>query len=444
MVLAVTAHRGHLLRLLGVGFGVAVGVGEMIGSGILRSPSIIAATVHTTGLIIALWSLGALHALLGANIIAELGTALPRAGGAYVYARRAYGDAGGLVVGWTVFVSHLAGIAAASVVFADFLGLLWPPAAAHTVAVALGIQLLLYCANSIGLREGRAMQVVTSLVKALLLLAFVAGAFWLANKSPPAATSSAPVAAGGFLAIVGAYQLIKGAYSGWDASSYFAEENVAPSHSIPRALLFGVLLTGAIYVLVNAALLFALGAAGTASSGLPFAIVLNRVAGNWAFIVFVLGAMVTVTSCANANIMVAPRVLFALSRDRLLPGALQEVNGGGSPYLGFALTAAISIALASTGTFRLVFGLIGILTSLAGLIVDVAFFVLRWREPHLPRPFRAVLSPWLPALLALVDGTFLVLFAATDHTGAMVAAALCVLCVPLGILAQRARPRVAA
>ena len=130
--------RGHLLRLLGVTFGVAVGVGEMIGSGILRSPSVIAASLHDSGAILALWSLGAVHAFLGANIMAELGTAVPRAGGAYVYAHRAYGDVGGLVVGWSIFASHLAGIAAASVVFADFLGLLWPPAAAHTAAVAIG------------------------------------------------------------------------------------------------------------------------------------------------------------------------------------------------------------------------------------------------------------------------------------------------------------------
>ncbi|MGH6876702.1 MAG: APC family permease [Rhizomicrobium sp.] len=432
------ANRGHLLRLLGPVFGIAVGMGEMIGSGILRSPSVIAASLHDTGAILILWSLGGLHALLGVNIIAELGTALPQAGGVYVYARRAYGDVGGLVVGWTIFTSHLAGIAAAAVVFADFLGLLWPPAAGHRAVVAIGIQFVLYAANSLGLREGRAMQEVTSLAKALLLLVFVAAAFWLANKTAPIA-SPAPVAAGGFLAFIGASQLIKGAYSGWDAAAYFAEENVAPSRSIPRALLFGLALTATIYVLVNAALLLALGPAGTASSGLPFATVLDRVAGHWASIIFVLGAMVTVTSCANANIMVAPRVLLALSRDRLLPGALQDVNAGGSPYFGFALTAAISIALASTGAFRLVFGLIGILTSLAGLLVDIAFFVLRRREPKLPRPFRAILSPWLPALLVVVDGALLVLFAATDHTGAIVAAALCLLCVPLGLVAQRAR-----
>src|ERR1700761_245706 len=89
-----------LLSILGVTFGIAVGVGQMIGSGILRSPSIIAASVHNEVWIAALWVFGALHAALGANILAELATALPQAGGPYVYARRTLGDIGGLFSGW--------------------------------------------------------------------------------------------------------------------------------------------------------------------------------------------------------------------------------------------------------------------------------------------------------------------------------------------------------
>ncbi|HEX4081111.1 MAG TPA: APC family permease [Rhizomicrobium sp.] len=435
--------RGHLLRLLGVSFGVAIGVGEMIGSGILRSPSAIAGTLHDSGVIIALWSLGALHALLGANILAEMGAALPLEGGQPVYARRAFGDMGGLIVGWTIYASHLAGIAAASVVFADFLAGLWPPAAAHTTAVALAVQCLLYGLNAIGLREGRFVQGVTSLMKTLLLAAFVGTALWLGTHESVHSISPIPLAPAGFLAYVGAYQLILGAYAGWTAPIVFAEENVAPARSLPRALFLGILITGGLYILINGALLFALGTAGTAASKLPFVTVLDRVAGSWASLVFVIGAMVTVTSCANANIMVAPRILFALSRDRLLPVAFQAVNDGGSPYMGFVLTALVSLALAATGGFRLVFGLIGTLNSGSGLITDLAWFALRKREPDLSRPFRAILAPWLPALLVLVDGSLLVLFAATDRLGAIVAAALCLLCVPLALVARHARLRAA-
>ncbi|HEX3430387.1 MAG TPA: APC family permease [Rhizomicrobium sp.] len=439
------ASRGHLLRLLGATFGVAVGVGEMIGSGILRSPSAIAASLHESGIIIALWSFGALHALLGANVLAELGTALPQAGGPYVYARRAFGDLAGLVVGWTTFASHLAGIAAASVVFADFLALLWPPAAAHTGLFAVSVQLLLYALNAAGLREGRAIQEATSFAKGLLLAAFIAAAIWVGVRhgiAPrPAMVHVAPI---GFFAYISAYQLIAGAYAGWAAPTVFTEENVEPSRSLPRALFYGLLITAALYIFVNASLLYALGTEGTAASNLPFATVLARVGGASVSIVFVIGAMVTVTSCANANIMVAPRILFAMSRDRLLPASLQEVNDGGSPFFGFVLTAAISLALAATGAFRTVFGLIGTLNALSGVITDVAFFGVRRREPGLARPFRALLSPWLPALLVLIDGALFVLFAASDLKGAIVAAALCALCIPFALFAHRTRFRAAA
>jgi APA family basic amino acid/polyamine antiporter len=439
----VTSDRGHLLRLLGVGFGVAIAVGEAIGSGILRSPSLIASTLPDSGIIIALWVLGALHALLGANILAEMGTALPFEGGQPVYARRAFGDIGGLIVGWTLYVSHLAGTASASVVFADFLGGLWPVAANHTIFVALTVQCLLYGLNAIGLREGRLVQVATSIVKALLLASFVGAALWLGTHESARVVSSIPAAPAGFLVYIGAYQLILGAYAGWAAPVAFAEENTTPARTIPRALLLGIVITGGLYILINAALLFALGTSGTAAAKIPFITVLDNVAGKWASLVFVIGAMVTVTSSANANIMIGPRILFALSRDRLLPSAFQIVNTGGSPYVGIVLTALGSLALAATGSFRLVFGLIGTLNSASGLITDLSWFALRRREPDLPRPFRAILAPWLPALLVLIDAGLLVLFAASDRRGAIVAATLCLLCIPFALIARRARLRTA-
>lgn len=436
------ASRGHLLRLLGATFGVAVGVGEMIGSGILRSPSVIAASLHESGIIILLWSLGALHALLGANVLAELATALPQAGGTYVYARRAFGDIAGLVVGWTVFASHLAGIAAASVVFADFLGILWPAAAAHTGVAAIAMQCLLYASNAVGLREGRLLQEATTLTKTILLAAFVVAALFVgAHRGTGGGAPPVHFAAAGFLAYILAYQLIAGAYSGWAAPAFFSEENVSPGASIPRALFYGLAITAALYILVNAALLYALGTSGTAASALPFATVLQRVGGVSVSTLFIVGAMVIVTSCANAIIMIQPRILFALSRDRLLPQSLQAVNKGGSPYFGFALTAVLSLALATTGTFPLVFGLIGTLNSVSGVITDVSFFALRRREPDLPRPFRALLSPWLPGILVAIDGILLVLFAASDLKGAIVAVLLCLVCVPLALVAHRARIR---
>lgn len=436
--------RSGLLRILGVSFGVAVGVGMMIGSGILRSPSSIAAGVPSANWIIGLWLLGAIHAALGANIYAELATAMPKAGGGYVYVHRALGDIGGLIVGWSNWLSDLAGIAAASASFANFIAQLWPGLADYDVAIAVAMQLVLYAANLLGLREGRLLQQSTSLVKALLLLVFIVAAVAVAGEMPMARVASAATPAIGWLALIGAYQLIRGAYAGWEAPVYFAEENEQPGKAIPRALGIGLMLTALLYVGVNLALLAALGVEGTARSVLPFTTVLMHFGGSVPSVLFAFGAMITVASCANANMMSAPRILFALSRDGLLPRALERVNAGGSPTIAFAMTAVGSIVLAASGRFETVFGLIGTLNSLAGILIGVTIFVLRAREPDLPRPFRAMGYPVLPALVLLLDAAFLVLFLwnqmeAGDLKGLIAAVVLSLACIPFALIARRAR-----
>jgi APA family basic amino acid/polyamine antiporter len=429
------APRGQLLRLLGVSFGIAVAVGEMIGPGILRTPSLVAAGVPTATLILALWAFGAFHALLQANVLAELGTMLPRAGGQYVFVHRAFGDAGGLLVGWTMWCAHIVGLAASSIAFAEFLAAVWPTAAGHTPAVAVSMQVILFAANAVGLREGRALQIATSIMKAALLILFVCAALWFLPGH--AATTPAGTMPTGFLALAAAYQLIRGAYNGWHAPVYFSEENVMPARSIPRSLVVGILFTGGLYLAINATLLRALGAHAMGAGTLPYLTVLGRISGNWTSVLFAAGAMITAASCANANVMIAPRVLFALSRDDLLPASLQAVNRGGSPYFAYVLTALVAIALAMTGGFRFVFGMIGTLVTLASLTTEIAFFVLRAREPSLARPWRALLHPWLPAFVIAIDAALLVLFALADTKAALVAALLCGLSVPIAIFTRR-------
>lgn len=442
------AERPHLLRILGVTFGVAVAVGEAIGSGILRSPSVIAGLVPGVSLIIGLWLLGGVHAFLQANTLAELATALPRSGGNFVYARRGWGnfgglwgDVAGLIVGWTIWLAKAAGAAAASVSFAEFLPMVWQASGAHKIAVAFAIQIALYAANIAGLREGRALQEITSLVKATMLLAFIIVAVvFLAPAEPLSVLPVGPTLR--WAGIILAYQLIFGAYAGWSAPVFFAAENVSPEKSIPRALGYGILLTCLLYVGVNWALLYALGMQGTASSPLPFAVVLARFGGGVPSLLFALTAMITVASCANANIMGAPRILLALGEDGLLPRGFARVNRGGSPTVGFLMTALVTIALAATGAFSLVFGLIATLDTVSAILVGAAYFILRFREPNLPRPFRAVGYPILPALVLLLDTALIFLFSSSDYRGGLVTVAMVLLCIPFAIVARRAKSTV--
>ncbi len=431
------AGRGHLLKILGLSFGIAVAVGNSIGSGILRSPSIIAGEAPAAWLILLLWTLGGVQALVVANISAEMATAIPKSGGYYVYAQRALGDVGGLTVGWAIWLSKLAGIASTSISFAEFLPLLLPAAGDHKIAVALALQLALYAANIAGLREGRVLQEVTSLIKAGMLLVFIVAAVVLFSPAEPKTVLSSPLV-WSWANIVLAFQLIRGAYSGWDAPINFTGENAAPERSIPQSLFYGVLLITGLYVGVNAALIHALGVSGMHGSPLPFTSVLAHFGGGIPSTLFALTAMITVASCCNANVMSAPRVIMALAQDGLLPRTFAAVNKGGSPGNAFLLTAIGSLGLALSGTFALVFGLIATLDTAAGVLIDLSFFALRWREPDLKRPFKAVGYPALPAIPLVIDAALLILFAGADYVGGAIALGLGLLCIPFAIIARRA------
>jgi APA family basic amino acid/polyamine antiporter len=436
--IAGTASHHNLLKILGVTFGVAVAIGQIIGSGILRSPSIIAGEVPGVALILGLWLLGAIQVSLAANLNAELGTALPKTGGGYNYVRRAMGDVFALVVGWTDWLANMAGAAAASVSFAEFLPLLVPAAGAHKITVALSLQIALYAANITGLREGRAVQELTSFIKAAMLLVFILVAVILVAPAEPQTVLSSP-AAFRWANLILAYQLIMGAYAGWNTPIAFAGENADPGRTIPRAMFYGIALTAVLYIGVNWALLHALSPPGVAASPLPFSAVLSHIGGGFPATLFALTALVTVASCSNACIMTAPRILFALGRDGLLPHAMTRVNAGGSPTVAYLMTAVGTLALAASGGFALVFGLIATLNAASGFLVDVAYWVLRVKEPQLPRPFRAIGYPVLPMIPVLVDGALIVLFTTADYTGGLVAVGLGLLCVPFAFIAHRLR-----
>jgi APA family basic amino acid/polyamine antiporter len=432
-----TTRNGELLHILGTSFGVAVAVGAMIGVGILRAPASIAREVPDVFLIMALWSVALLHALLEANVIAELGTAMPRAGGPYVYVHRAFGDIGGLAVGWTLWMQRAASTAALSIAFAEFLGLLWPTAPRMAPAIAVAMQLALFGINLAGLREGRVIQELTSFLKALALFGFCAVAFFMI--APARTAGVAPVSVIGVAGLVGAYQLIVGAYAGWFEPAFFAEETHDGGRSLPRVMAIGLLVTAVLYITVNGTLLYALGTAGVAANPLPFATVLAKLGGAVAAGGVAVFAMISVSSCANAGVMSAPRVLLALSRDRLLPRWFQTVNKGGSPSVATIATALAAIAIALTGSFNLAFGLIATLQSASFILVILSLFVLRRREPAMARPFRAIGYPLLPALVLLVDIALFVLFLNANRTGGIYAVILWLICIPFAMIARRAR-----
>lgn len=431
--------RGHLLRVLGLGFGLAMGIGAVIGAGILRTPGDVVAGVPLPWLVLALWAFAGVHALLSANIVAETMSALPRSGNLFNVAERAFGPFGALLVGWTDWLFNIAASAALAIVCGEYLGLIVPALAPHVAATGIVVALLLFALNWIGVREGSAAQIVTSAAKLALLLGLV-GAVFLLRRSADGAAVQADAAPIGFFAIVGAYQLVVGAYSGWASPAYFAEEARQPARNMPRALFGALAAVILIYVLMNAALLYALPIARLSGSELPLAQAIADIFGGASIAVVAAVAVICVVGTINAGIMLATRILHGLGRGGFVPKIASRVNRGGTPDVAMGVSAAATVALAATGQFEAVFLAVGALSIAILVVVDAAFFVLRWREPELERPYRAILYPWLPALALALDLAVLAAFLLSDGRGALFMAIGIGLCIPLTLLSGRVPP----
>lgn len=402
------AARPHLLRILGAVFGIAVGVGSMIGAGILRTPGSVAHAVPAYWWILGLWAFAAIHCLLTANIWAELFTALPKAGGPYVPLRRIFGDLAGLLAGVCDALNSAASIAALALAGVDFLALTWPAARGYPVILACMIIAALFGVNALGIREGRAAQIAMTAIKVGLLLLIVLATTLLpsAAVAPVSAIDLAPTV--GVAGIIAAYQLVSGAYAGWSNGVYFAEEDVAPSRNVPRALFGSILGVALLYLVINFGLVRVNSVAGLGAQDIPVGALIDRLTGGAGPALLGIIGFTLIIGCCHANLMVAPRIIYGLARDGLLPRIGAQVSRSGTPLVGLVIVTLASAALATTGSFDAAFRVVATTGVALALFLDIAYFTLRHREPELTRPYRARFYPWLPALALLLDLAFLV------------------------------------
>src|SRR5690349_9593228 len=214
---------GRLLRILGVGFGIAGGVGATIGGGILRTPGEVAGYMGTAGLTSAIWLVGGVYTLLCSGAVSELATMLPRAGGWYVYSERAFGKRIGFVVGCCDWMNQTVGIAFLAVALGEFAAELHPALSPYTTAIAITGLSALFLLNLVGLRSGSRTQTVTSVAKAVALIALVIGCFSVSSSAGSSAathylpTHSPPPLLGWLLA----FQAVIVSYDAWYTPIYF-------------------------------------------------------------------------------------------------------------------------------------------------------------------------------------------------------------------------------
>jgi APA family basic amino acid/polyamine antiporter len=429
-------HRpARLLSVLGLGFGLAVIIGNTIGTGILRTPGEIAARVPTPALYLAIWVIGALYALLGANALAELGTMLQRSGGQYVFSREALGDYFGFVVGWSDWLSTCGSATAAALVIGESLVYLFPSIGVSERIIALVPIVFFVIVQWRGVKTAGSTQEWTSALKALVYVLLVVACFALGSGwSTGAARPSSAVT---FAGVILALQAVVFTYDGWSGVIYFSEEVKNPGRDIPRSMFGGVLSVLLIYLLVNLGFLFVVPLEKLAGDKLPAGLVASTLFGQSGDVIVRLLIIATLLSAASAFQLMATRVIFGLGRDRLFTQRIVTVNAGGTPIWAHVMSAVVAAAFAVTSAFDRVIALMSFFFVANYALSFVSLFVLRARRPEAERPFRAWGHPFTTGAALLLSLGFLVSAVISDTRNSVYALVLLAVSYPLFRAMQR-------
>jgi len=412
----------HLLRELGVSQACAVVVGTIIGSGIFLVPAEMMQAVGSAKLVYLAWIVGGLLSFFGALTYAELGAMKPQAGGEYVYVRDAYGPLGGFLYAWTWFlIAKPASIATITTGLVRILGTFslfaffsnhiinQPFAITYGQLVAIAATMLISFLNYVGIKKAGEFQLIFTLLKVAIILGIVFVGFSYSTGSWSHFGDSFAGAKGGIAGFMAALVAALWAYDGWNDLNMVSEEIREPERNIPIALIVGVAVVGALYMLVNAAVQFVLPVNAIAASPRPASDAIGLVWGH-AGAAFVSAAMaISMLVTLNGTTMSGARVPFAVARDRYFFSALAEVHPGyHTPSVAIVVQAVLSIILLLIGgSFRQFFSLAIFAEWLFYMIAGSTVFIFRIRDPQAPRPYRVWGYPVVPALFVLASALLL-------------------------------------
>jgi APA family basic amino acid/polyamine antiporter len=411
-------EKGKLLQVLGVGFGIAVAVGNTISAGIVRTPGDIAARLPNHFLFFTVWFLGAFYALVSAFQLAELGAAIPRSGGQYNFSRQAIGDFAGFIVGWADWLSTCGTTGAVGIVIGEYLAHLFPVFDGALKIKITAVSLIIFFAllqwKSISM--GSKVQNITTVMKGLAFFVIVIACFAFGGQvhqvAQAAPAQSAipvvfPVGAALITALLFGVQATIYTYDGWDGVIYFGDEIKNPGYLVPRAIFASLFSIVFIYLLVNAAVLYVLPMNEIAGNNFSLGLAADRVFGHHGDFIFRSIMVLALFSSLNALHLMAARVIYAMSRDRLFFGVVSRVNKGGTPTVALLLSAAAGVAFAIF-SFERVIAMLAFFFVTNYLLSFISLFLLRRRAPALVRPYRAWGYPYTTALALVGSIAFLI------------------------------------
>jgi APA family basic amino acid/polyamine antiporter len=415
-----------LVKGLGVFGATSVVAGTMIGGAIFVVPGIMLRQVGTPAMVLVVWVAAGVLSLFGALAYAELGAALPEAGGEYVYMHHAYGELFGFLYGWTQFIiAKTASIAAIATGFVIYLAYFFPRLqealweaslgfGRHGIPLRLtGLQLgatlmvlLLSGLNILGVRRSGAVQTLFTASKLLVLAILIVLGLTLGHGSwqgfrplfAPAGQGTGLLAAFGVATVSALW-----AYDGWNNLSMVAGEVENPQRNLPLALIGGTLLVLGVYLLVNIAYFYVLPASQVLGTSTVAADAARRFLGNAGGAFIAVGVMISTFATLNGSILAGSRIPYATACDGLFPRPLATVHPRfRTPAIALLGQAVIAGLFALTGQYQSLYTKVIFSEFLFYALCTAGVFVLRRRLPDLPRPYRTWGYPVAPALFVVL------------------------------------------
>ncbi len=379
----------------------------MVGTGIFTSLGFQVGDLPSGFAIIALWAIGGLCAMCGALSYAELGAALPRSGGEYHFLREIYHPSIGFLAGWvSATVGFAAPVAIAAMPFGIYLAEIFP--GTNPLLLGLGVVWITTFVLLWDLRLGSAFQIASTILKVGLIVVIIVGGLSVKGTQP---ISFLPVKGDGGLIVSAPFAIslywVMYAYSGWNASTYITSELRDPTRNILLSVGVGTLLVALLYVSVNAAFLRTTPVpemVGKQQVALIAGTHIFGAAGGKVMAAFIcLGLISTV----SAMMWIGPRVTVAMGEDLGVLAWLARRNLRGIPATAILAQFVIVNIMLLTATFQTVVNYVQFSLTLCSALTVFGVFVLRWRQPTLPRPYRVWGYPLTPLIFLAISGWML-------------------------------------
>lgn len=414
--------KDRLRRALGPFDLVAIGIGCIIGVGIFVLPGVEAATHAGPGIVLS-FGIAAAACACAALCYAELAAMIPVAGSAYTYGYATLGEILAWIIGWDLILEYMVGASLVAIGWSAYLVNLldhllrpfgqqlphawcnapWGPNPGTLNLPAVLVVALLTALLVRGIRESARVNLIMVVIKVAVIIFFIALAAWYVNP-----TNWRPFMPFGFKGVMTAAAIVFLAYVGFDAVSTTAEEAINPQRDMPIGIMGSLVVSTLLYMTV-AAIMTGIVPYAQLNVADPVALVLNVLDKGWASMIVSVGAITGITSVLLVLLLGQPRILFAMSRDGLLPEALSRVHPRfRTPATTTIVTGSIVAISAALTPINVVAELCSIGTLFAFMIVSAGVLVLRYTRADVTRPFKVPLFPVIPALGIVLCGYLMV------------------------------------